>query len=183
MLGVGAAVTLAAWNDSEFVTGTFAAGTFNMQGSTDGTIFADHPVGAPGTLVFSVAPLLLSPGDTVYAPFALRLAANTTNNANVVITAPSTVTGLISANLTYEVDRTTTFACGSGTTDSTGTPLITAGTAVTAVAGPNTFVLNAGAPVTSPGATQFLCFKVKAGAGLVQGTTGTVTWQFTASSI
>jgi predicted ribosomally synthesized peptide with SipW-like signal peptide len=183
VLGVGAAVTLAAWNDSEFVTGTFSAGTFNMQGSTtDGVTFLDHPVGAPGTLTFLVAPTLLSPGDTVYAPFALRLAANTTNNANVVINAAPATTGTVT-NLTYEVDRTGTFSCGSGTTDSTGTPLITAGTAVTTVAGPNTFVLNKGAPVTSAGATQFLCFKVTAGAGLTQGQSGTVTWQFTASSI
>ena len=183
VLGVGAAVTLAAWNDSEFVTGTFTAGTFNMQGSTtDGTTFTDHPVGTPGTLTFTVAPLLLSPGDTVYAPFALRLAANTTNNANVVINAAPVTTGVVT-NLTYEVVRTTAFTCGSGTVDSTGTSLITAGTAVTAVAGPNTFVLNKGAPVTSVGATQFLCFKVTAGAGLTQGQTGTVTWQFTASSI
>ena len=94
VLGVGAAVTLAAWNDSEYVTGTFTAGTFNLQGSTtDGTTFTDHPVGSPGTLTFTVAPLLLSPGDTVYAPFAVRLAANTTNNANVVITAPNATTG------------------------------------------------------------------------------------------
>lgn len=182
VLGVGAAVTLAAWNDSEFVTGTFAAGTFNMQGSTtDGVTFTDHPVGTPGTLTFTVAPLLLSPGDTVYAPFALRLAANTTNNANVVINATPTSTGVVS-NLTYEVVRTTAFTCGSGTVDSTGTSLVTAGTAVTAVAGPNTFVLNKGAPVTLAGATQFLCFKVTAGAGLTQGQTGTVTWQFTATS-
>ena len=183
VLGVGAAVTMAAWNDSEFVTGTFTAGTFNMQGSTtDGTTFTDHPVGTPGTLTFTVAPLLLSPGDTVYAPFALRLAANTTNNANVVINATPATTGTVT-NLTYEVVRTTAFTCGSGTTDSTGTSLITAGTAVTTVAGPNTFVLNKGTPVTSAGATQFLCFKVTAGAGLTQGQTGTVTWQFTASSI
>jgi predicted ribosomally synthesized peptide with SipW-like signal peptide len=183
VLGVGAAVTMAAWNDSEFVTGTFTAGTFNMQGSTtDGTTFTDHPVGTPGTLTFTVAPLLLSPGDTVYAPFALRLAANTTNNANVVINATPATTGTVT-NLTYELVRTTAFTCGSGTTDSTGTSLITAGTAVTTVAGPNTFVLNKGAPVTSAGATQFLCFKVTAGAGLTQGQTGTVTWQFTASSI
>ena len=182
VLGVGAAVTMPAWNDSEFVTGTFTAGTFNMQGSTtDGTTFTDHPVGAPGTLTFTVAPLLLSPGDTVYAPFAVRLAANTTNNANVVINAPTSTTGSV-ANLTYEVDRTTAFTCNSGTVDSTGTALITTGTPVTGVAGPNTFQLNKGAPVTSAGATQFLCFKVTAGAGLTQGQTGTVTWQFTASS-
>ncbi|MEJ7649283.1 MAG: SipW-dependent-type signal peptide-containing protein [Nakamurella sp.] len=30
VLGVGGAVTLAAWNDSEYATGTFTAGTFNM---------------------------------------------------------------------------------------------------------------------------------------------------------
>ena len=57
----------------------------------------------------------------------------------------------------------------SGTVDSVGPSLITAGTAVTAVAGPNTFVLNKGSPVTAAGATQFLCFKVTAGAGLAQG--------------
>jgi predicted ribosomally synthesized peptide with SipW-like signal peptide len=181
VLGVGAAVTMAAWNDSEFVTGTFTAGTFNMQGSTtDGTTFTDHPVGAPGTLTFTVSPLLLSPGDTVYAPFAVRLAANTTNDANVVITG-TTTTGVVT-NLTYEVDRTTAFTCGSGTVDSTTIPLIAAGTAVT-TAPANTFALNQGAPVTSAGATQFLCFKVTAGALLTQGQTGTVTWQFTASSI
>jgi predicted ribosomally synthesized peptide with SipW-like signal peptide len=183
VLGVGTAVTLAAWNDSEFVTGTFTAGTFNMQGSTtDGTTFTDHPIGSPGTLTFTVAPLLLSPGDTVYAPFAVRLAANTTNDANVVITAPNSTTGVVS-NLTYEVVRTTAFTCGSGTVDSVGPSLITAGTAVTAVAGPNTFVLAKGSPVSNPGATQFLCFKVTAGAGLTQGQSGTVTWQFTATSI
>jgi predicted ribosomally synthesized peptide with SipW-like signal peptide len=182
VLGVGAAVTMAAWNDSEYVTGTFAAGTFNMQGSTtDGTTFTDHPVGSPGTLTFTVSPQLLSPGDTVYAPFALRLAANTTNDANVVITG-STTTGVVT-NLSYEVVRTTAFSCGSSTVDSTGTSLITAGTAVTTVAGPNTFVLSKGSPVSSAGATQFLCFKVTAGAGLTQGQTGTVTWQFTASSV
>lgn len=42
VLGVGAAITLAAWNDSEFATGTFTAGSFNLQGSTDGTTYAEH---------------------------------------------------------------------------------------------------------------------------------------------
>ena len=34
VLGVGAAVTLAAWNASEFATGTFQAGTFTIEGAT-----------------------------------------------------------------------------------------------------------------------------------------------------
>src|SRR5690606_31735774 len=40
VLGVGTAVTLAAWNDSEFASGTFRAGTFDLEGSTDGTTFS-----------------------------------------------------------------------------------------------------------------------------------------------
>ena len=39
VLGLGAAVTLAAWNDSEFAKGTFTSGSLNIQGSVDGDIF------------------------------------------------------------------------------------------------------------------------------------------------
>ena len=47
VLGVGVAVTLAAWNDSEFATGTFTAGSFNLEGSTTGdtdAAYSDHNV-------------------------------------------------------------------------------------------------------------------------------------------
>ena len=50
VLGIGAVVTLAAWNDSEYATGTFAAGTFNLEGSTDGTTYADHASGASAAI-------------------------------------------------------------------------------------------------------------------------------------
>ena len=90
VLGVGATVTLAAWNDSEFVTATFQAGTFNLQGSTDGTTFSDHASAPGASLGFSVNASALSPGDVVYAPYAVRLAANTTSPATVTVTAPST---------------------------------------------------------------------------------------------
>ena len=39
VLGVGTTATLAAWNDSEYAQGSFAAGTFNLEGSTDGTTY------------------------------------------------------------------------------------------------------------------------------------------------
>jgi predicted ribosomally synthesized peptide with SipW-like signal peptide len=184
VLGVGAAVTLAAWNDSEFATGTFTAGTFNLEGSTTSatTGFSDHAAaGSAATLTFTLNPTSLTPNDVVAAPFVVRLAANTTNNADVVIAAP-TSTGTVTA-LTYEVVRVATFAaCTPSAVDSTGTSLISANTAMTAVAGPNTFALSKGAPVTSAGASQVLCIKVTAGAGLVQAQTGTVTWKFTATS-
>lgn len=184
VLGVGAAVTLAAWNDSEFATGTFTAGTFNLEGSTTSatTGFSDHnTAGSAATLTFTLNPTSLTPNDVVAAPFVVRLAANTTNNADVVIAAP-TSTGTVTA-LTYEFVRVATFAgCTPSAVDTTGTSLISANTAMTAVAGPNTFSLTKGSPVTAAGAAQVLCIKVTAGPALVQAQTGTVTWKFTATS-
>jgi len=181
VLGVGAAVTLAAWNDSEFASGTFSAGTFDMQGSTDGTTFAQHASAAVGTaavMSFTVNAASLSPTDVATGAFAVRLAAGTTNDGNVVLPAP-TSTGTVT-NLTYEALLTGSMTCTGATT---GTSLITAGTPVTSVAGPAAFTLTKGATLAVPGAIQYVCFKVTAGAGLTQGQSGTVTWQFTATSV
>ena len=56
VLGVGAAVTLAAWNDSEFATGTFGAGSFNLEGQeTIAAGFSDHET-APGAPTAATSP-------------------------------------------------------------------------------------------------------------------------------
>jgi predicted ribosomally synthesized peptide with SipW-like signal peptide len=184
VLGVGAAVTLAAWNDSEYAAGTFTAGTFGLEGSTNGTDFSEHAsTGAAGSLAFTVsgANLALSPGDKVAAPFAVRLIAGSTNDGTVVIQAPTT-TGTVS-NLTYEVVRVAAAGdCSTTATDVTSTSLIPAGTPITAVAGPNTFTLTKGASSAAPGAAQVLCFKFTAGT-VAQGQSGTVTWQLQATSV
>lgn len=177
VLGAGAAVTLAAWNDSEFATGTFSAGTFNLVGSTDGTTFSDHPTaGSAATTAFTVNAATLTPGDVTAAPFAVQLAAGTTNDAVVTVSAAGT-TGTV-ANLTYELLQTPTFGCTAATA---GTPLVPAATAVGSVPGAPTFALAHGAGAAT-GAPVFLCFKVTAGAGLTQGQTGSATWQFQAAS-
>ncbi len=176
VLGVGAAVTLAAWNDSEFVTGTFTAGTFNLQGSTtDGTTFSDHAVSPGGALTFTVPAAALSPTDTTQAPFAVRLAANTTNGANVVLTTEPP-TGTVT-NHTYPMTIHSAWGCAPGTI--TSTPI----TGAALNAGTTSFALAAGSPTTNPGAAVFVCFTVTAGAGLVQGQTGAAIWKFTATSV
>jgi len=177
VLGVGAAVTLAAWNDSEFARGTFAAGSFNMVGSIDGTTFTDHATD-PTAAVMTVSTNNLTPGDTAAAGFAVRLAAVTTSDAVVTVTNSST-TGTVS-NLTYTVlDTGSTYGC---TTATTGTALVPAATALGSVPGSTTFTLAKGATTGEEGVAKNLCFKVTAGAGLAQGQTGTATWQFTAAS-
>lgn len=180
VLGVGATVTLAAWNDSEFAGSSFSAGSFNMEGSTDGTAYSDHAgAGSAASLSFTLNPSNLSPNQTVYAPFAVRLAAGTTTGASVALQAV-TNTGTVT-NLTYTLVRTTSITCDAAAV-SGGTPMVPAGTALSSVGTPAAFTLAKGASATTAGAPQFLCFAVTAGTGLVQGQSGTATWQFQATS-
>lgn len=179
VLGLGAAVTLAAWNDSEFAQGSFAAGAFNLVGSTNGTDFTDHAnVGTPAALGFTVDSSNLTPTDVVYAPFAVQLDADTTSDAQVTLTQAAT--GGTVTNLSYSVIQPTAFGCDASTT---GTELVPAATAIGSdPATPPTFALSAGADAAA-GAPVFLCFAVTAGADLEQQQAGTATWQLTAASL
>lgn len=165
VLGVGAAVVLAAWNDSEFANGTFTAGSFTFTGSTDGATFSDHATtGDAASLTFELDPTNLSPGDVVYAPYALRLGG--TYDATLDSVAPVGAGDFATAGkLAYDVVSTgTTFGCDAAA--------FAAGTAV---------------PTTMTTAADVnLCIRVTAAAGaggLEQGDTGTVTWQWNATSV
>ncbi len=180
VLGVGATATLAAWNDSEYAKGSFAAGSFNLEGSTDGTSYSDHATsGAAATLGFTVNPANLAPNDVVYAPFAVRLAANTTTDASVTV-AGVTNTGTVT-NMTYVLVRTSSMTCNAAAVTG-GTVVIAANTAMSSVGTPTGWTLSKGSPVTSAGSPVYLCFAVTAGTGLVQSQSGTATWQITATS-
>jgi predicted ribosomally synthesized peptide with SipW-like signal peptide len=84
VLGLGATATLAAWNDSEWVFGGNAAGTgpgvgtstFEVEQNASSPYVASPFIQSeenPGNaLIFGVDALALSPGDSVYAPVALR---------------------------------------------------------------------------------------------------------------
>ncbi|WOF23717.1 SipW-dependent-type signal peptide-containing protein [Microbacterium betulae] len=183
VLGVGAAVTLAAWNDSEFATGTFAAGAFNLEGSTTSATagYADHEA-APGAPLSFTLPLAenLSPEDVVYAPFWVRLDETTTTPATLVAsTAEATdAVGANSAQLAYEVyaidaAATCDATAATGALVASGTTLdvITVGAGTDLAAGDGV----AGTPVQ-------LCFEVTAGAGLEEGGETTATWSFVATS-
>lgn len=179
VLGLGAAITLAAWNDSEFATGTFGAGTFNLEGTElPGETFTDHDVPPGAALTFSLLAGNLSPGDSVYAPFAVRLEAGTTNDATVTMTTEDTDGGLV--GLTYEVVMPTTFGCGAVTG---GPVLVAADTPIATTPAATTFPVFNGATDATPGDTVNLCFKVTAEDNLAQGEEVTVVWEFNAVSL
>ncbi|SDT10653.1 SipW-cognate class signal peptide [Brevibacterium siliguriense] len=180
VLGVGAAVTLAAWTDDEWAEGVFGAGSFNVQGSTNGTDFDDHKSSdGAAALTFDLDGAdNLSPGDTVAAPFVLRLDGATTYDATVALTSAAGG-GDNAAALTYEIVQVA--SAGDCSASATGTSVVPAGTALDSTAGASDFALTAGAG-TATGAPVALCFKVTADDTLTQGQDTTAQWQFTATS-
>jgi predicted ribosomally synthesized peptide with SipW-like signal peptide len=172
VLGVGAAITLAAWNDSEFANGTFGSGSFDLEGSTDGTAFSSSPVAPGKILTFEVDADALSPGAVVAVPFAVRLSTDSTYQADVTIESSSG--DAIAADLTYDLVDTDAFVAGCDAT-TPGTTLIN--DAATSASGPT-----AAFSFTAAATPVNLCFVVTAGAGLDPDLTGTVTWEFVGTS-
>lgn len=166
VLGLGAAVTLAVWTDNEFVNGVFATGEFVFDGSTDGTAFADHATSPGAPLAFELATAqAMTPGDSVSAPFAIRLQTSQTA-ADVELTNATTDAA---TGYTYAVTETATFGCGGGTS-------VIASTALGAGAGTASLGQMANDDVRN------FCFTVTAGPSIAQSTTTTAIWQFAATS-
>lgn len=182
VLGLGAAITLAVWNDSEFVTGAFGAGHFNVQGSADGTTFADHtPIGSAATLSFSTGFNNLSPSQTVASPYVLHLDKDTTTGATVSVNS-ATATGAAASELTYKIVEVATVAGCTPVATGTST-IVPAGTALNSVASAVPFTLAKSTTLgTDPGADVFLCIQVTSSTTLVQDTSAVGTWQFLATS-
>lgn len=190
VLGIGAAVTLAAWNDSEFVIGNFGGGHFSIQGSTDGVSFGDHKVeGSPLELTFRASSGLaastsddaLSPGETVATPYVVRLDSASDYDADVSII--SKVPALSDASdLLYEVIPVASVDACNG--DATATPIVaqtSIGTAPNSVDGG--FSLGKSANGTDAGTAVVLCFKVTAGPGLDQDASADAVWELRATAV
>jgi len=180
VLGVGAAITLAAWNDSEFASAEFEAGSFDMVGSIDGANFANHPTGTPAALSFSAGFDNLSPDTTVSAPFVLHLTPTTTFDAEVELVS-AVGAGTAETNLTYGIQQVASVAACTPT--AVGIEIVPAGTALDAVTDADTFDLAQSVDGTAAGADAFLCFQVTAGPALTQGTGATGVWEFVATSV
>ena len=189
VLGIGAAVTLAAWNDSEFATANITTSTFNTESSVGGTAYVDN-VTSPGTSV-TLPVGAFSPGTTGYLPVLVRTKA--TSIAGTVALGGAVFTGtdaaLLSTAFVYRVVRTTA-TCDA--TAFTGTPTWVVGTSTASAApaltvgqnGGVTNVVAAGAPA-APGTATGFCFEVTlpaSAASTLQGKTAAATWQFLATS-
>jgi predicted ribosomally synthesized peptide with SipW-like signal peptide len=185
VLGIGAAVTLAAWNDSEFIFGEFGTGTFNVQGSADGVNFAEHSTSdTKANLSFSVNYDNISANETVAAAYALRLDETSTYSASVEV-AEATAGGdmTTAGKLSYSITKVGSFA--ECTPLATGTTVVPAGTDFGSTPVVTPFVLAKPQELNgaaSPGSSTFVCIKVTADADLPQGKAANATWKFVATS-
>lgn len=182
VLGVGAAVTLASWNDSEFAGGVFGSAAFNLEGSTDGETYTDHDTAeAAAEMTFSADNM--TPGETVYAPFWVRLDADTTVDGTVEAADGIGVTdstGTNTANLSYEVtaDPDSCDAAGAAT----GTAVASGADLSTGVGSTSTIDLTAGDGAA--GTPVQLCFAITADdEEFAQADTTEVTWEVLATSV
>ncbi|CAH0155832.1 hypothetical protein SRABI76_00909 [Microbacterium oxydans] len=178
VFGIGAAATLAAWNDSEYAAATFQAGRFDIVGAVDGATFASHATtGAAATLSFALAPTAMAPGTTTYALFSVKTANPSVAGTLQLNAGTPGGTGL-ATYLTYGV-RTIAGTTCNGTTYPAGTAVVADGSALTA----NGATTQA---VTANGGAQVnYCIAVTlptTAANAAQGLTMTQTWQFIGTS-
>jgi len=205
VVGIGAVATLAAWNDNEWVVGgtSGAAGigtsNFNVeqnrtQSPLTGSVWDDHSTEPDsGALVFSLGALSLTPGDSTYAPVALRTDA-TSVAGDITVQAPvksSTVTTNDSSSilwnaLQYSVAVTSAPTDCTATTWATfGTPVITDANVTDVLTGTTSQHL-----LAQSGSIQYYCFKVTLPATptgvtdltTLQGLTAAPAWRFAATS-
>lgn len=79
VFGVGATATVAAWTDSEEASGSFEAGRFNIELSTDGQWTGTNE------MTFNAGNMY--PGQKVYAPVSVRTTSNTSLDGKLTISA------------------------------------------------------------------------------------------------
>lgn len=135
VLGLGAAVTLAAWSDDVFANGTFNTGSFELEGNlttTDVdssavvTQYQKYDVSPSGTLQFKqvLTEVTLQPNEEVFAPISLRLSPTTTDDGKYVLTGVTFGTPAdadLASKLNYRVITGSTAALCDSQTPTGGT--------------------------------------------------------------
>lgn len=200
VVGLGATYTLASWNDSEWVwggaNGDPGIGTdiFEVQQDTTAPFvgpgtFDDFETNPGDELTFSTGALSLSPGDTTFAPVALRTTATSvagTVTLQAAVAADS-ITVLDASDLLWNAIRVSVYtakaatppsACTTGFVTTGWTPVVT--DVPLATVATVTQALDAAAS-----STQHYCFAVTLPAGspdTLQGRTIAPAWEFASVS-
>lgn len=200
VLGVGAAFTLAAWTDDEWVFGgagpndTPGTKTYAMQQNTVAPFadasWTDQASPNGGRLDFTLQATDLLPGDTVYAPFQLRAKAGSealTVSLAEARQATNPAVGNANSTALYDAMRYQAWVgldaadCSAAGDKTSAVELVAVNSELDAL-GLDSFNLAAGAS-GAPGAPVNLCFAMTLPAGTtdvtLQGKNVVPLWRFT----
>lgn len=180
VFGIGAAATMAAWTDTEQASGSFKAGTFNIDLSVDGTNWNNT-----STMTFNATGMY--PGSKVYAPVFIRTTPDTTIDGDLKIStagATGTASGIAGSLVYRAVTASYTsggFTCNATTFNGSPTYVYSASTPL------NNSNAGAGTQVVekTSGSVRAYCFEVTLptnAPSAVQGTNASKTWTFTATT-
>lgn len=111
VLGIGASVTIASWTDQEFGTGTFEAGSFEIEINTDGSWVNSESMQFEATNMF--------PGDRAYARVLARTTEPTTYDGALRVTGEGS-SDTLTPHLAYRaiaangltIEESDNFSCG-----------------------------------------------------------------------
>lgn len=193
VLGLGAAVTLAAWTDDVWVSGSFAAGTFNVEGAVDaaGANWQEYATSSgpssPGELQFTLNPTEMTPGDSVYAPLNLRIGPEP-SEYDAAITLPTAPEGGALSDADQELFDALQLNLYNVSPKNCN-DAVTGGDPLTGFDDANLSMTSTGTLLTLDGdmTPQGMCFKVtlptEASTDVQGGQTGDLTWNFHAESI
>lgn len=207
VLGLGAAVTLAAWTDNEWVFGgsgkgngtepnTPGTGIYQMQqntwtGAAGIASWSDQPDANGGALTFTIDPGKLVPGKTVYSPMQLRtvveseaLEVSLAEGIQSVLNkgTDTNSTDLYDA-LTYSVHIGVEKAPCEAGDFSGGTELVPEGSALN-VTSADTFALAAWPDAATEPTPANICFALtlpSTASSTLQGLNTVPVWRFTSS--
>ncbi|HKS02338.1 MAG TPA: SipW-dependent-type signal peptide-containing protein [Arthrobacter sp.] len=206
VLGIGAAFTLAAWTDNEWVFGQSGNGggpgtkTYHMQqntwtGTAGAAVWDDKATAPGGALTFSVNADNLVPGSTVYAPMQLRAAAGsealTARLTQAVQSTPidsATNSSVLYSELRYEAKQNVDKAlCNATGFAAVGTNIVPAGSPLSTISEPgvaNNIVLPAAGDTVTDGAPVDICFALtlpSSAPETLQGLKTIPLWKFTST--
>lgn len=209
VLGVGTALTVAAWNDEEWVFASNEGGDGPGIGTSVFEVQQDvtNPYSPPGdwsdaetnpgnSLLFGLGALALAPGDTVYAPVALSTRADSLGGTLVLqpAVAADGIDAVDAGGLLWNALVVSVRAVDAGPTDAPpacdadGFASFTAPILINTAASPG---LSSGTPTAGPaleaqrGNVVHYCFEISLPSGAdteLMGRTVAPAWQFYAES-
>lgn len=182
VFGIGAAGTLAAWTDTEQASGSFAAGTFDIDLSVDGTNWNNT-----STMTFNATGMY--PGSKVYAPVFIRTTPDTTIDGELTVSSggsgsSSGIAGALVYRAVTASDASDSFTCNAASF--TGASTYVYGGASSTTSLKNTGNGAGKQPVGRTGSSvRAYCFEVilpTDAPNSAQGTSASNTWTFTAET-